>query len=366
MNIALVVPGGVDRSGTERVTPALLWQIERLSRRHKLHVFALRQDTEPGEWSLRGAPVHSIGTRGGRRRRLLASFAKHHADHRFDVIHAFGGGPGVYAAFLARFHRTPLVLQFTGGELASLPDIEYGSWRTRRGRMALRFAARSARVITVASEPMRRLAESHGIQAEIVPLGVALDAWPPRSPVARNQGSHARLLHVADLNRVKDHHTMLAAARALRDAGLNFHLGFAGVDTLEGTIQRAASDMGLTDIVKWHGRLDRKSLRSVMENSDLLVLASRHEAGPLAVLEAAVAGVPTVGTAVGHIAEWTPHAAVAVPCRDALALSSAISSVLENESQRIAMASEAQRRAIQHDADYTAGRYEQLYQSILA
>ena len=366
MNIALVVAGGVDRSGTERVTPALLWQIERLAGRHEAHVFALHQDTEPGEWTLRGAHVHSIGTRTGRRRRFLASFATHHARHRFDVIHAFGGGPGFYAAFLSRAHRRPLLLQLTGGELASIPDIEYGSWRTRRGRMALRFAARSARVVTVASEPMQRLAESRGIDAEIVPLGVALDDWPPRPPVTRNAGSPARLLQVADINRVKDHRTMLATARGLRDAGVDFRLDFAGVDTLDGTIQRAAGDMGLHGVVSWHGHMERKPLRALVENSDLLVLTSRHEAGPLVVLEAAIAGVPTVGTAVGHIAEWAPHAAVSVPCGDAVAMSSAISSLLENEPERIALATEAQRRAIQHDADYTVDRFEQLYQSMLA
>jgi hypothetical protein len=36
MRIALVVPGGVDRSARERVIPALLWLIERLARRESM------------------------------------------------------------------------------------------------------------------------------------------------------------------------------------------------------------------------------------------------------------------------------------------------------------------------------------------
>jgi hypothetical protein len=40
-----------------------------------------------------------------------------------------------------------------------------------------------------------------------------------------------------------------------------------------------------------------------------MVVSSRHEAGPVAVLAAAVAGVPTIGTCVGHIAERAPSAA---------------------------------------------------------
>jgi hypothetical protein len=41
MKIALVVRGGVDRGGRERVVPVLLWLIERLARRLDLHVIAL-------------------------------------------------------------------------------------------------------------------------------------------------------------------------------------------------------------------------------------------------------------------------------------------------------------------------------------
>ena len=366
MNVALFVPGGVDRSGVDRVTPALLWLIERLARNHNVHVFALHQDDLPGEWTLVGAAVHGIGTAHGRRRRLLAAFNRYDSKHRFDVIHAFGGGPGVYGAIVARLRRRPLLLQITGGELASLPDLEYGSWRTRRSRVAMSFAARTAHVVTVASEPMRRLAESRGIAAQVVPLGVALDAWSPCPPKLRHDRSCARLLHVADINRVKDHLTMLGAARWLRDSGVEFQLDFAGVDTLGGAVQKIGHDLGLNDVINWHGRISRGAVRKLVEDAHLLVLSSRHEAGPLAVLEAAVAGVPTVGTSVGHIAEWEPHAAKAVALGNSALLGAAIASLLADEPARMAMAREAQARAIQIDADYTAERFQQLYQSMIA
>ena len=55
MKIAIVLPGGVDRSGEVRVIPAFLALIERLARRHEIHVFALRQESRPGTWQLAGA-----------------------------------------------------------------------------------------------------------------------------------------------------------------------------------------------------------------------------------------------------------------------------------------------------------------------
>jgi glycosyltransferase involved in cell wall biosynthesis len=95
-----------------------------------------------------------------------------------------------------------------------------------------------------------------------------------------------------------------------------------------------------------------------------LWISSRHEAGPLAVLEAAVAGVPTVGTAVGHIAEWSPDAAVAVPVGDAASLARETASLLGDDRRRLALALEAQRRALAQDADWTARRFEELYEEV--
>src|SRR3954447_16760842 len=61
MRIGLVVTGGVDRSGRERVVPTLLWLIERLARRHEVHVFALHYYRDPCTYPLAGALVHDVG-----------------------------------------------------------------------------------------------------------------------------------------------------------------------------------------------------------------------------------------------------------------------------------------------------------------
>jgi glycosyltransferase involved in cell wall biosynthesis len=84
------------------------------------------------------------------------------------------------------------------------------------------------------------------------------------------------------------------------------------------------------------------------------------------VLEAAVAGVPTVGTAVGHVAELAPEAAVAVPCGDPVALAAAIARVLADEPLRLSLAAAAQRRAVAEDAAHTAAAFERLYGSAIA
>ncbi|MGH8211817.1 MAG: glycosyltransferase, partial [Rhodanobacteraceae bacterium] len=171
----------------------------------------------------------------------------------------------------------------------------------------------------------------------------------------------ARLIHVASLNRVKDQTTLLHALAAVAETGMDFRMDVVGVDTLDGEVQRLAQSLGLEQQVCFHGFKTQSDLRPMMEAADLLVMSSRHEAGPLVVLEAAVAGVPTVGTAVGHIAEWSPSAALAVPLANPARLAHAICLLLANEDCRLYLARAAQGRALLEDADFTARAFESLH-----
>jgi glycosyltransferase involved in cell wall biosynthesis len=116
-----------------------------------------------------------------------------------------------------------------------------------------------------------------------------------------------------------------------------------------------------SDVTRWHGLLSRSELYALASRADILLHTSRHEAGPLAVLEAAIVGVPTVGTDVGQVADWAPHAAVAVPIGDASALARETAALLADEPRRLALAREAQQRALANNADCTARRFEEIY-----
>ncbi len=159
---------------------------------------------------------------------------------------------------------------------------------------------------------------------------------------------------------------MLRALSELADEGMAFQMDIVGVDTLHGEIDRQIRELGLQRHVRLLGFKTQRELRPLMESADLLVMSSRHEAGPLVLLEAAVAGVPTVGTAVGHIAEWAPSAALAVPVGDWFGLANTIRRVLLDEELRLRLAVAAQRRAILEDADHTARAFETLYLQLLA
>jgi glycosyltransferase involved in cell wall biosynthesis len=67
---------------------------------------------------------------------------------------------------------------------------------------------------------------------------------------------------------------------------------------------------------------------------------------------------------VGHIAEWAPSAALAVPVNNPERLADAIHTLLADEPLRLRVARAAQCRALSEDADYTARTFAALYQRL--
>ncbi|MGE3509433.1 MAG: glycosyltransferase family 4 protein [Vicinamibacterales bacterium] len=361
MRIGLVVAGGVDRSGRHHVIPALLWLIERLARAHDIFVYVLRYHERPCTYPLLGATVRDLGRPAGASQQYRALVATLRRDGPFDLLHAYWALPAGLAAGLAgRRLGVPVVLTCDSGEFASRPAIGYGQQRHLRHRIAVAVATRLARRVTVCTAFQADLARRHGLDPLIIPLGVPASVFSPHalSPAA---GPPWRLIHVANLNPVKDQLTLLTALHRLVGIERAIHLDVVGLDTLGGAIQQRARDLDLTGHVTFHGVLTTDDLVRVYRRAHLAVLSSQHEAAGVVTLEAAACGVPTVGTAVGYVHDWAPQAALAVPVADPVALADGILHLLQHPSHRVQLAHAARARALARDADWTAGAFARLY-----
>ena len=360
MRIGLVVAGGFDPSGRERVIPALVWLVERLARRHVVHVFVLRYFEEPRTYALAGATVHDLGRPGGPRHQRAALIEAIRAAGGADVLHAYWATPaGVAAGLAGRALRVPVVLTLDSGELVAMADIEYGLQRTWRGRAAVGLAVRRAARVTVSSGFMRALAADRGIDADLVPIGVNRARFAATGYAA--EGPPWRLLQVASLNRVKDQATLLEALAEVRRRGIDARLDLVGEDTLNGALQERAVRLGLADRIAFHGFVPSDRLPQFYACAHLYVQSSRHEAAGVAVLEAAASGVPVVGTAVGYVKDWARLRAAAVPPGDPGRLAEAIVDLLQDPDRRARLAASARAWAATHDADWTAVRFETIY-----
>jgi glycosyltransferase involved in cell wall biosynthesis len=362
VRIAFVVTGGLHPSGTEQVIPALLWFLERLARDHEVHAFSLQHLSEPATYSLCGATVHDLGRPRGRVAQWRALRRALSTLQTFDVIHGYWIDPaGLLAALAGRRLGIPSVVTCSSGEFVSLPKIDYGLQRSLARRTLVRLACRAATRVHVPSTYMQHLARAHDVAAVCVPFGV--DLRRVRPPEERQDGPPWRLLQVASLNRVKDQSTLLQAVAVMRRS-LDVRLDLVGEDTLGGRLAREVRTLGIADAVRFHGFQPEERLAAFRDAAHLYVQSSLHEAAGLAVLEAAAAGLPVVGTRVGFVSDWATDAAAAVPAGDPEALAETLASLIADPTRRRRLAAAARAFAESNDADATARRMTDLYRSL--
>ncbi len=371
MKLVLIVPGGFDPSGRERVIPALLWLVERLALRHEVHVCVINGARGPATYRLAGATIHDLGAIGagppGWRMarlwpRLVHTLAPAARSGRIDAVHGFWAGTsGVLAGLVGKRFGAPVVLSIGGGELVWLPEAGYGGQGSWRSRAQARLALRLADVVTGGSRHALRPLDGRP-PARWVPLGVDLTCFD--APVERPAGPPWRLVHVASINRVKDQATLLRALRAIVDCEPAVWLDWAGEDTLAGAMQRRCDELGLASHVWFHGFQPGDAVAELYRAAHVHLLSSRHESQAVVVGEAAASGVPTVGTAVGIVPELAPAAAVAVPVGDAGALAAGALALLHDPARRELIGRAAQGWARRHDADWTATEFERIYAEV--
>jgi glycosyltransferase involved in cell wall biosynthesis len=360
MKIALVLTGGLHPSGVDEIIPVMLALVERLARGHEVHAFTIRHLPAPTSYALAGATVHDLGRPDGRWSQWRALQRALRAHGPFDVVHGHWVDPaGVLAAIAGRRLGIPSLVTCDSGEFVALPDIGYGLQRSARGRTVVTLACRLATRVHVATEYMARLARARGVDALTLPIGI--DISPQPTPTARVGAP--RLLQVASLNRVKDQITLLRALALVRER-IDVHLDLVGADTLDGALQRDAAAAGVAAAVTFHGHVRHRDLGRFYRSAHLYVQSSRHEAAGVSVLEAAAAGLPIVGTDVGYVNDWSPHAARAVPPGDYEALAAAIVDVLQRPADRAALAAAARQRVAACDIDWTAAALLDVYRSL--
>jgi glycosyltransferase involved in cell wall biosynthesis len=137
----------------------------------------------------------------------------------------------------------------------------------------------------------------------------------------------------------------------------------------DGEVSRARDrvvQLGLRESVRVVGWAAPADVNQLIRHAQVLVLPSRSEGQPMAVLEAMANGLCVVVTNVGGIPDLVdPGCAVLVPVDDTHALATALTSVVEDHEKRSRLGAEALRRVRERfDVEVTSGAIDSLYQEI--
>jgi hypothetical protein len=187
------------------------------------------------------------------------------------------------------------------------------AWWTEMGR----FCYPSARLITYLYPSAITEAARLGSDIDksvVVPNGMVIgefdDKYRARQQVVerlkQDSSDHVwHLVYIARVVPIKGLLDLLSSMDILRDRGYrNLHLDVLGPtehvpEYYEACLAKIDS-LGLNDKVTIHGTVN---VREMLDQFDLLVLPSYNEGQPIVILEAMAAGIPTVGSDVGGVAQ---------------------------------------------------------------
>jgi glycosyltransferase involved in cell wall biosynthesis len=162
------------------------------------------------------------------------------------------------------------------------------------------------RIVAISDSQRRDLVEVYKIAPgnKVVTIPLGLDLLPfleAPSPVGRSAAgiSGPRIAWVGRLTAIKCPELLVEAASLVHASCATARFVVVGDGDARQDLQLRIVNVGLTGVIQLLGSCD--DMRGIYANTDLLLLTSRNEGTPVALLEAMASGKPFVATDVGGV-----------------------------------------------------------------
>ena len=299
---------------------------------------------EPGgpltsELAGHGIPIHPCPRRWRWDLSPAAALARIAGAIGAEVVHTFLFLPNFYGR-LARLRRRPPLL------VSSLRSTGIEGWPRYAGEVLL---APLCDVVIANSDAGRDDLVRRGVSARrvvVVRNGLTFERFDAARALGLPPfGDALRLGMVAQMERRKDHGSLVEALARLRAKDPRVRLVLAGDGSLRDRVQDAARRRGVFEAIDWLGTV--ACPETVYSTLHLYVQASAAEEGTSnSILEAMASGRPVVATDVGGNREVVADGVTGsvVPPRDPAALAAAAQALLADEGRARAFGEAGARR----------------------
>ncbi len=341
----------LDPGGAERV---VLWVVEHLARQQNIR-FSVAAIDAGGALAERfraaGCEVHDLG--GGQLRAV---------SQLRQLL--YQRQPALLNSHLFRAHilAAMAIKGITGTRwIATEHQADPRLW----ARLVFAWASRRAALVTAVSESVRQqLLDDRLLPDRVITIPNGIDLRPvdearplPRAQLGLREGNQV-LLFAGRLVQQKGVDVLIQAAASLADLWPRLHLLIAGDGRDRQPLEAMARRKLISERVSFLGRRD--DVPQLMKAADIIVMPSRWEGLPLALLEAMTAGRAIVATNVEGNRDVLVdgESALMVPSENPTALASAISRLLADPQLRAKLGKAAETRARR---DYSAARMATQY-----
>jgi len=249
-----------------------------------------------------------------------------------DILHAHVYTSGLLAVVLGKVYNIPVVIT----EHVEIID-KYKKYKFRKIRdfvkvVLARLVLNNASTLVLVSKSLRRHVESFGIfnKCEVIPNVINIDIPIKVNYIKKDKKDKKRIIFIGILTPRKGVDYLLEAVRILRNIRNDFIVDIVGDGPYFETYKSRAIELGIIDVVRFHGRVDEDTKLKLLQESDFLVLPSLYETFGVVLIEAMALGKPVVTTSSGGQKEFVDEkVGVLIPPKDAKALAKAIGYMLD-------------------------------------
>jgi glycosyltransferase involved in cell wall biosynthesis len=252
----------------------------------------------------------------------ISSLRRHYDLAQVDV---YSGAAFIWAeaaAFALRRARKPYILTLHGG---GLPHFAR-QWPRRVRRLLA-----SAGAVTAPSGFLVDAMRAYRPDLQLIPNAIELARYPFRL----RDNPAPRLVWLRAFHKIYDPTLAIRALALLRKSVPAATLQMIGPDKHDGSLEQAratASELGVGDAVRFHGRVPKTEIPSWMDCGDIFLNTTTIDNSPVTVIEAMACGSCIVSTNVGGIPHLIADGAegLMVPPADPAQMAAAIERILTN------------------------------------
>lgn len=287
---------------------------------------------------------------------------------RSDVMHVMansGWSWHLFAApaiWVARLRRTPVVVNYRGGEAESFLG---------RNRRVVGWSLKQTSRLIVPSGFLQAVFAGHGLACEVVPNIIDLARFHPAASTRSASSLPSAAPHVLvarNLEAIYDNTTALRAFALVLQQCPQARMTIAGTGPQEAELRQLCQQLGLAAAVRFCGRIDRDEMATLLRHCSVALNPSRVDNMPNSVLEALASGVPVVSTRVGGV----PHivqdgvTALLVPPQDPPAMAAALLRLLNDPALAAQLAQAGLHEVQRYTWERVAPQWAAVYRAALA
>jgi glycosyltransferase involved in cell wall biosynthesis len=255
--------------------------------------------------------------------RVLAHVVRRIAQAQADVVHGHGAKGGAYARLSFGAPRALRAYTPHGGSLLYGHDTMAGKFYLGTERLLMLRGDLFLFESNYSAEIFRRKIGKPSGLVRIVHNGVSR----PEFELVECRPDATDLVFLGELRPVKGIDVLIDAISLLHRKGRSTSLTLVGDGPDRAELQAQIARLGLTPAISFTGAMPA---RKALTLGRIMVVPSRAESLPYAVLETAAAGKPLITTKVGGIPEiYGPLTDSLVPAENSTALAEAIAQVID-------------------------------------